>query len=123
MLTEAFDAEHEQLFTFKLDDGHEILMIRAVARAQAQAIAESDVGDAGASLQDCEIQDTRFYSVGEWHAAKIYDRAKLQPGLVVPGPAIVLEMDSTTVVLPGYFAKVDLVGNLLINPDASASHA
>lgn len=123
LLTEAFDAEHEQLFTFKLDDGHEILMIRAVARAQAQAIAESDVGDAGASLQDCEIQDTRFYSVGAWHAAKIYDRAKLQPGLVVPGPAIVLEMDSTTVVLPGYFAKVDLVGNLLINPDASASHA
>ena len=39
-------------------------------------------------------------------------------GLVVPGPAIVSEMDSTTVVLPGYAARVDSVGNLLIEPAA-----
>lgn len=115
LLTEAFDAEHEQLFTFKLDDGHEILMIRAVAKAKAQTIVEQAVGDAGLSLQDCEIQDTRFYAAGEWHEAKIYDRSKLHTGLEVPGPAIVSEMDSTTVVLPGYIAKVDTVGNLLIN--------
>jgi N-methylhydantoinase A len=36
--------------------------------------------------------------------------------LVVPGPSIVIEMDSTTVVLPGYEAKVDKLGNLIINP-------
>lgn len=119
LLTDAFDAEHEQLFTFKLDDGHEILMIRAVARAKAQAIAEQTVGDANASLPDCEIQDTRFYFDGDWHEGKLYDRSKLHPDLVVPGPAIVSEMDSTTVVLPGYSAKVDAVGNLLINPNSS----
>lgn len=117
LLTEAFDAEHEQLFTFKLDDGHEILMIRAVARAKAQAITEQEIGDAAASLADCEVQDTRFYYEGEWHEGKIYDRSKLHTGLVVPGPAIVSEMDSTTVVLPSYSAKVDVVGNLLINPN------
>ena len=118
LLTDAFDAEHEQLFTFKLEDGHEILMIRAVSRAKAQAIAERTVGDAGASLTDCEIQDTRFYFEGDWHQGKIYDRSKLHTDLVVAGPAIVSEMDSTTVVLPGYEAKVDQVGNLLINPSA-----
>ena len=48
--------------------------------------------------------------------AVIYDRNKLHEGLTVPGPAIVSEMDSTTVVLPGYEARVDAVGNLLINP-------
>jgi len=48
----------------------------------------------------------------------IYDRNKLHEGLVVSGPAIVSEMDSTTVVLPGYLAEVDAVGNLLINPGA-----
>ena len=37
-------------------------------------------------------------------------------GLVVPGPAIVGEMDSTTVILPGHIATVDDIGNLLINP-------
>ena len=51
------------------------------------------------------------------------DRARVgQTGLqVVAGrrvPAIVGEMDSTTVVLPGYRARVDAVGNLLIEPAA-----
>ncbi len=40
----------------------------------------------------------------------------MQTDLQIPGPAIVSEMDSTTVILPGYLAKVDAVGNLLINP-------
>ncbi|MFK8021817.1 MAG: hydantoinase/oxoprolinase family protein [Pseudomonadales bacterium] len=115
LLTEAFDAEHEQLFTFRLGDGHEILMIRAVARAKAQAIEEQTVGDASASLDDCVVHDTKFYYEGSWHAAKIYDRSKLHSELVVPGPAIVGEMDSTTVILPGFDASIDTVGNLLIN--------
>ncbi len=34
LITEAFDDEHFQLFTFKLDDGHEILMIRAIVKAK-----------------------------------------------------------------------------------------
>ncbi len=117
-LTDEFDNEHEQLFTFKLGDGHEILMIRAVVKAKAKAIAEQTVGEAGASLEDCVMHETRFYYEGAHHDATIYDRGKLHQGLVVPGPAIVSEMDSTTVVLPGYAARIDAVGNLLIEPAA-----
>jgi N-methylhydantoinase A len=116
LLTDQFDAEHEQLFTFKLGDGHEILMIRAVAKAKARAIAERQIGQTGLTLPECKIADSRFYFEGEWHEVGIYDRTKLSTGFEVPGPAIVSEMDSTTVVLPGFFAEVDTVGNLLINP-------
>lgn len=116
LLTDQFDAEHEQLFTFKLGDGHEILMIRALAKARSKAIAELQMGQAGTTLEECRIHDSRFYFDGQWHDIYIYDRNKLHEGLVVPGPAIVGEMDSTTVVLPGYEARVDAVGNLLINP-------
>ena len=118
LLTEQFDAEHEQLFTFKLGDGHEILMIRAVAKARARSIAELRLGTAGTTLEECRIHESRFYYEGNWHDIFIYDRNKLHEGLVVPGPAIVGEMDSTTVVLSGYEARVDSVGNLLINPAA-----
>ena len=117
-LTDEFDDEHEQLFTFKLGDGHEILMIRAVVKAKASAIAEKAIGVEGASLEDCKLHDTSFFYEGEHHDAVIYDRGKLHEGLVVPGPSIVSEMDSTTVVLPGYSARVDSVGNLLIEPAA-----
>ncbi len=117
-LTDEFDEEHEQLFTFKLGDGHEILMIRAVVKARAKAIAELTIGEAGTTLEECKLHDTSFYYEGKHHDAVIYDRNKLHEGLVVPGPSIVSEMDSTTVVLPGYSARVDSVGNLLIEPAA-----
>ena len=116
LLTDAFDAEHEQLFTFKLGDGHEVLMIRALAKARSAAIAELQTGAAGNTLEQCRIHESRFYHEGSWHDCSIYDRSKLHEGLLVPGPAIVSEMDSTTVILPGYDARVDAVGNLLINP-------
>ena len=116
LLTEQFDAEHEQLFTFKLGDGHEILMIRALVKARSKAIAELKTGQAGTTLEECRIHDSRFYYDGQWHEIFIYDRNRLHEGLVVPGPAIIGEMDSTTVVLPGFDARVDAVGNLLINP-------
>jgi N-methylhydantoinase A len=48
--------------------------------------------------------------------ARVYDRAKLRAGDVVTGPAIVTEMDSTTLVLPGHAATVHRSGSLLINP-------
>jgi N-methylhydantoinase A len=118
LLTEQFDAEHEQLFTFKLGDGHEILMIRAVARAAAREVAARTIGQADAELADCLVHDSRFFYAGSWHEAPIYQRERLHYGLEVPGPCIVQEMDSTTVVLPGYAARVDSVGNLLINPDS-----
>lgn len=118
LITDYFDSEHEQLFTFKLSDGHEILMIRALVKAKATALPMIKLGQEGSTLADCKIQDTEFFYEGQAHAAILYDRRKLDTGLVVPGPAIITEMDSTTVLLPGYEAKVDAVGNLLINPAA-----
>ncbi len=116
MITDQFDAEHDQLFSFKLGDGHEILMIRAVVNAYAAEITAGKIGSADASLKDCIIHESRFYSDGSWHDAPLYDRSKLHEDIIIPGPSIVMEMDSTTVILPGHDAKVDSVGNLLINP-------
>jgi N-methylhydantoinase A len=57
-----------------------------------------------------------MWADGKEHDALIYDRAKLRAGDTVTGPAIVSEMDSTTVILPGYAAEVDRFGLLLIRP-------
>ncbi len=116
VVTGQFDAEHEQLFSFKLSDGHEILMIRAVVKAKPADLALPEVGSADAELKDCIVHESKFYYDGAWHDAPLYDRAKLHAGIVVPGPSIVMEMDSTTVILPGHDARVDEIGNLLINP-------
>ena len=116
VLTDQFDAEHEQLFTFKLGDGHEILMIRAVVGASVTLKADISIPKGSGDVSGALIHQSRFFYEGDWHDAGIYDRGQLGAEDVVAGPAIVSEMDSTTVVLPGYSATVDAVGNLLIQP-------
>ena len=116
LITDAFDDEHYQLFTFKLSDGHEILMIRAIVKVAQAEIKSSITSSSDSSLDDAVIQESRFYHESEWHDAKIYDRNKLHSAHVIPGPAIISEMDSTTVILPLHEAAVDNVGNLIINP-------
>ena len=116
LITDAFDDEHYQLFTFKLSDGHEILMIRAIVKVAQAEIKSSANISSDSSLEDAVIQDSRFYHKAQWHEAKIYDRNKLHSKHLIPGPAIVSEMDSTTVILPEHEAVVDEVGNLIINP-------
>src|SRR5210317_1643998 len=123
VITDVFDDEHEKLFTFKLGDGHEIVMIRAVVSSRGQSLEIKLTQSSDATLADCAIHATRIYFEGNWYDATIYKRYKLHTELVVPGPAIVTEMDSTTLILPGYQARTDAVGNLLIEPSASEQGA
>ena len=61
VLTDQFDAEHEQLFTFKLGDGHEILMIRAVVGASVTLKADISIPKGSG---DVSIHQSRFFYEG-----------------------------------------------------------
>lgn len=57
-----------------------------------------------------------YFGSGEgWLDTSIYRRAALPVGEVFDGPAVIEEMSATTVVLPGQHARVDEVGNILID--------
>ena len=116
LFIDSFDREHERLFTFALDEGHEMVMLRAIVYAKNEPIPELQSVAAAADLATAKIADTSIYYEGRAHDAVIYTREGLSARVVVPGPAIINEMDSTTVVLPGHSATVDDIGNLLINP-------
>jgi N-methylhydantoinase A len=47
-------------------------------------------------------------------ACPVYDRNRLRPGNCFVGPAIVEQMDATTLVLPGMNAKVDFYLNIIV---------
>jgi N-methylhydantoinase A len=47
-------------------------------------------------------------------SAPVYDRVQLDPGARIAGPTIVVQMDSTTAIPPGWGAEVDIAGNLVI---------
>lgn len=46
-----------------------------------------------------------------------YDRARLQPGNRLVGPAVIVQFDTTTVVTPGWSARVDEMGNVWLERD------
>ena len=114
----AFDAEHERAFTFKLDADRELVTLRATALGKASVIETSELPTraSGSSVADAAIRLHKLWADGAEHDATIYDRSKLRAGDVIPGPAVVAEMDSTTVILPQHAATVDRFGNLLIRP-------
>jgi N-methylhydantoinase A len=116
VLQSQFDKQHTQLFTFALEEGHEIVMVRAIATASSGELPTMPRGTASGTLEDCKIADSKIYFEGQYYPTGIFDRNKMQTDLEIQGPAIISEMDSTTVILPGYQAKVDFIGNLLINP-------
>ena len=86
-------------------------------KAKAKPIKNRSLENTGATLDDCVIHQSKYYYSGGWYDINLYDRAKLHQDLVVEGPAIVVEMDSTTVILPQHKASVDALGNLIINPN------
>ncbi|GAA0232738.1 hydantoinase/oxoprolinase family protein [Cryptosporangium japonicum] len=118
-LGEAFDVEHQRLFSFLLTrNEHELVSARAAATGPRPHVTPTDLADGGEDPADAVRTTTTIYVEGATTEATVYDRAKLRAGNVVPGPAIVTEMDSTTLVLPGHAATVHPTGSLLIRPVA-----
>lgn len=114
-LVEDFHKIHERQYGFRLDNVAEVVTVRAVGIGKVKKIALPEQEPGGADPSAAFTGDTKIYRDGKWHDAKLYDRGKLVPGHVVPGPAIVTEMDSTTVIHAGYQATVDRFFNLLID--------
>ena len=110
-----FDTEHKRLFTFNMDSAHELVNLRAVAlgpllELEAQRLPQGDGDPIAAKLRDHQL-----WADGAMAPAVIYDRARLRAGDVIPGPAIVTEMDSTTLIEADCVGTVDAFGNILIN--------
>ncbi|MBS7669035.1 hydantoinase/oxoprolinase family protein [Croceicoccus gelatinilyticus] len=110
-----FDEEHERLFTFNMDSAHELVNLRAVALGPALELGRFNLPEGNGDPSEAKIRDHELWADGKMAPAVIYDRSKLRAGDVIPGPAIVIEMDSTTLIEADCVGTVDAVGNILIN--------
>jgi len=61
----------------------------------------------------------RVYHLGKWWDAQRYTRLELPVGAQVHGPAILEQADTTVWLEPDFIARVDTLGNLLVERDAS----
>jgi N-methylhydantoinase A len=115
-LSQRFGLAHEQLYGFGLQQSVELVNLRAVGEGRVEKIefaAQSKVGpDASAAV----VEQHRVYFDGNFHNADIYDRAALSPGNQIMGPAIITQIDATTVIHPGHVGEVDPYLSILIRP-------
>ncbi len=111
-----FDAEHLRLFTFNMETPHEIVNLRAVALGQVPDLPAPEIPRGDGNPAAAFMREHVMWMDGREQTGAIYDRAKLRAGDVIPGPAIVCEMDSTTLIETGCVATVDHCGNILIQP-------
>lgn len=116
LLSRAFDAEHERLFTFNLEAPHEFVNLRATGLGQAATVGAQEIDRGNGDPARAKLRDHQLYINGTFHDGVIFDRAKLRAGDIIKGPAIVIEMDSTTLILSSHIGTVDNFGNILITP-------
>lgn len=112
-----FDAEHKRLFTFALDLEHEVVTLRASVQGRGIKVTRAAVANGTVDPKAAVAGKQASYMDGRKVNAVVYDRSRLRAGNRIEGPAIIMEMDSTTVILPKHHCVVDKLGNLLIYPD------
>jgi N-methylhydantoinase A len=115
-LTRRFDDEHRRLFTFNMDAEHELVNLRATALGGVVELPSHKLAVGDGDPAQAKLRDHTLWMDGAEQAAVIYDRSKLEAGDKIPGPAIVVEMDSTTLIETRHVGTVDAHGNILITP-------
>ncbi len=115
-LCAAFDEEHRRMFTFNMEAEHELVNLRVIALGRELSLPALDIAKGDGDPSGAKVEDHEVWIDGKVQPAVIYERSKLRAGDRIEGPAIVVEMDSTALILPEHIAEVDGFGNILINP-------
>ncbi|HUY20633.1 MAG TPA: hydantoinase/oxoprolinase family protein [Candidatus Binataceae bacterium] len=111
-----FDAIHHRLFTFSLEVEHEFVNLRAIVQGRPPLVRPNLIAAGDADPSAARLGETPVWIGGGAMNAGLYERSRLRAGNRVAGPAIVVEFDSTTLILPNCAGEVDRFGNLLVRP-------
>jgi N-methylhydantoinase A len=109
-----FDEIHEKHFGSRAADQRvEIVNYRLTTKVLLPKPAVGESAMRGEN-SDGAIKAHRRAYFDDWYDCPIYDREQLISGNQLRGPAIIEQMDSTTVVHPGQSARIDRFGNIII---------
>ncbi|MBV7339924.1 hydantoinase/oxoprolinase family protein [Chloroflexi bacterium TSY] len=120
-LLEQFYQAHDQAYGFSAPgEPVEFVNLRLTAIGQIvkpqmrQLTQENRALASGSDVAQKAVRAVYFSESSGYVECPIYNRYQLAAGHRLVGPAIVEELDSTTVIHPGYQADVDRFGNLVL---------
>ena len=110
----AFEAAYRQRFAFLMQERAlvvEAVSVEAVGAGDAPAESpQATLAPAAAPV----AETVKLFSGGHWWDAALVVREAARPGLFVDGPAIIAERNATTVVEPGWRARVTALDHLVL---------
>ncbi|PWY78010.1 hypothetical protein BO94DRAFT_568013 [Aspergillus sclerotioniger CBS 115572] len=120
VLQEAFNTKHQQQFGYCLPDYELELMRIGVTLEDASPDVELPVvpkAETSEPSPSAMVGTQIIIMEGQEQVATVWNREKITfEGIRVEGPCIITEMDSNTLILPGYSSEIDHIGNILIQP-------
>ena len=117
VLAERFEAAHRQAYGFVAeDDPVQLVTFRVEATGVLPKATFKRHRDNGpdASAAVVARREVWLPEADGFVACAVYDRERLRAGNRVLGPAIIEQMDATTLVLPGMTARVEPYLNLIL---------
>jgi len=121
-LVSTFHAEHRRLYTYDLPNAPiELVTLRVTAigtlpKRAAGTLADETLSPSGGEGRVRRVVGSRpvYFRGRGFIDTPIYSRDTLTPGTAFEGPAIIEQSDATPLVAPGFRARVDKAGNLLL---------
>lgn len=116
VIRQQFDATHKRLFGHEAPgEPIEVVNYRLVGFGLVPPVRFATYSTAGTDLASpANYRDVFFGASIGYHSCPAYAREHLRPGNILTGPAIVDQMDSTTVIYPRQTARVDCYNNITI---------
>jgi N-methylhydantoinase A len=116
-LAQGFAAEHQRAYGFTAEgDPVQLVTFRMEATGIVPKARFAAQADAGPDASGAIIGERAVWlpEAGGFVTCPIYDRDGLRAGNRISGPAIVEQMDATTVILPGMQARIEPGLNLIL---------
>jgi N-methylhydantoinase A len=112
-LAQTFERAYFERFGVELREMRALVMsLRTAVIGRRRPIALEGLGGVVTAGGPTAIRPVWFQQ--RWHDTPVYRREHLTPGATLTGPAIVEQLDATTVIEPGDRVRVDALGNLEI---------
>jgi len=117
LLRQRFDSQHEQAHGHKAEtEPVELVSLRLVSLGLVPQARLSPAAASGRKVEAARTGERKIF-FGQEHGlldCQIYSRELLEPGHAVSGPAVIEQMDTTTVIHPEQEAFVDSYRNMMV---------
>jgi N-methylhydantoinase A len=111
----AFDQLHKEVYgTAATGEIPDIVNVRVMSVAEVAKLDLPELPKGERDPKPVARRKVLFDEKDGYLDTPIYDRARLGAGAFINGPAIIEQLDSTTVILPGQKSEIERYGNIII---------